>query len=557
MKTSLPAGFDFFGATVPAQINSIRATTADKLPYELDLELQEFLNLEPSEQQQPQQYPEASSQIDVPTDLYSMHPSPAFTESLTTNEEPPSSALGLDLLPFFPMMDSLEYPFGINAEFVGEPRTTAESNESNNAADTVLPFDPEEQFDMSQQFADIFSSELSAMDASAAGAFSEDFPPSVSSDADAHEQAKPVAASDKNDTRVNKKRRRLSSSASDAEVELDADAGQENEIRPAASEAPAKTKKKATKVKKDKFSLDNIGYSLEDLRQFVEELEADESITPKEKRQLRNKLSARNFRVRRKEYVTQLEDQAEMLRKETVELKAQLAAKDKETENLRRELKEARDLSNTLLMFSQPIPAPTPAPFHRVQDFGHSAQRLQVHSVHMPVEPPTSQALAAAPKQPVNPIPNEYVHAGKEAATFVDFVARMPLSAPQPTAAGVLPIASQPAYTTNIPAPCQPIRLPTNPKDNHLLEVIPKPQALVPRPEALNFSPKPYTSAALPFSKEDVVRAAWESIKLGHLQTVPGLDASVDAAAFATGTLLVKEVLALAVMAASGMVTVV
>ncbi|KAF9360936.1 hypothetical protein BGX26_006930 [Mortierella sp. AD094] len=70
-------------------------------------------------------------------------------------------------------------------------------------------------------------------------------------------------------------------------------------------------------------------------------------MTSKERRQLRNKLSARNFRVRRKEYIGSLENQVKEARREASELQKKLAQSELNCQLLRQELETAR-LSQTL-----------------------------------------------------------------------------------------------------------------------------------------------------------------------------------------------------------------
>ncbi|KAG0338411.1 hypothetical protein BG004_007244 [Podila humilis] len=70
-------------------------------------------------------------------------------------------------------------------------------------------------------------------------------------------------------------------------------------------------------------------------------------MTSKERRQLRNKLSARNFRVRRKEYIGTLENQVKEARREAAELQKKLAQSELNCQFLRQELETAR-LSQTL-----------------------------------------------------------------------------------------------------------------------------------------------------------------------------------------------------------------
>ncbi|KAF8935166.1 hypothetical protein EDD21DRAFT_404946 [Dissophora ornata] len=70
-------------------------------------------------------------------------------------------------------------------------------------------------------------------------------------------------------------------------------------------------------------------------------------MTSKERRQLRNKLSARNFRVRRKEYISTLEAQVKEARREAAELQKKLAQSELNCQILRQELDTTR-LSQSL-----------------------------------------------------------------------------------------------------------------------------------------------------------------------------------------------------------------
>ncbi|KAJ2485960.1 hypothetical protein IWW37_005782 [Coemansia sp. RSA 2050] len=63
------------------------------------------------------------------------------------------------------------------------------------------------------------------------------------------------------------------------------------------------------------------------------------SLTSKERRQLRNKISARNFRVRRKEYISDLEDKVRMHKEEADGLRSELAVFRKDNSLLRDEVK--------------------------------------------------------------------------------------------------------------------------------------------------------------------------------------------------------------------------
>ncbi|KAF9111404.1 hypothetical protein BGX27_004980 [Mortierella sp. AM989] len=65
-------------------------------------------------------------------------------------------------------------------------------------------------------------------------------------------------------------------------------------------------------------------------------------MTSKERRQLRNKLSARNFRVRRKEYIGTLENQVKEARKEAADLQRRLIQSELNCQFLRQELETTR-----------------------------------------------------------------------------------------------------------------------------------------------------------------------------------------------------------------------
>ncbi|KAG0266898.1 hypothetical protein DFQ27_009365 [Actinomortierella ambigua] len=65
-------------------------------------------------------------------------------------------------------------------------------------------------------------------------------------------------------------------------------------------------------------------------------------MTSKERRQLRNKLSARNFRVRRKEYIGSLENQVKDAKKENAELQRKLVQAELNIQFLRQELETVR-----------------------------------------------------------------------------------------------------------------------------------------------------------------------------------------------------------------------
>ncbi|KAJ1553260.1 hypothetical protein HK096_008597, partial [Nowakowskiella sp. JEL0078] len=64
----------------------------------------------------------------------------------------------------------------------------------------------------------------------------------------------------------------------------------------------------------------------------------EKSLNSKERRQLRNKISARNFRLRRKEYITNLEDELKIVSSENEKMRSTLMAMQNENFMLRAEL---------------------------------------------------------------------------------------------------------------------------------------------------------------------------------------------------------------------------
>ncbi|ORX93506.1 hypothetical protein K493DRAFT_315976 [Basidiobolus meristosporus CBS 931.73] len=68
-----------------------------------------------------------------------------------------------------------------------------------------------------------------------------------------------------------------------------------------------------------------------------------QNLSSKERRQLRNKISARNFRVRRKEYISTLEQQVQQHQNELKSLRESMSKAEDENKRLRRELLEMRN----------------------------------------------------------------------------------------------------------------------------------------------------------------------------------------------------------------------
>ncbi|RUS22202.1 hypothetical protein BC937DRAFT_90033 [Endogone sp. FLAS-F59071] len=65
-------------------------------------------------------------------------------------------------------------------------------------------------------------------------------------------------------------------------------------------------------------------------------------MTSKERRQMRNKISARNFRVRRKEYISTLEAQVQQHQNEAQQLRDQMSVMEEENKKLRDEVEQLR-----------------------------------------------------------------------------------------------------------------------------------------------------------------------------------------------------------------------
>ncbi|CAG8489411.1 8268_t:CDS:2 [Paraglomus occultum] len=86
-------------------------------------------------------------------------------------------------------------------------------------------------------------------------------------------------------------------------------------------------------------------------------------MSSKERRQLRNKISARNFRVRRKEYIQNLESTNQEQQKEINVLKQALAVLQEENSKLTQEVEQLRKVSSCQpsVLKSPPSPPPTSA----------------------------------------------------------------------------------------------------------------------------------------------------------------------------------------------------
>ncbi|KAJ1727716.1 hypothetical protein LPJ61_004431, partial [Coemansia biformis] len=86
------------------------------------------------------------------------------------------------------------------------------------------------------------------------------------------------------------------------------------------------------------------------------------SLTSKERRQLRNKISARNFRVRRKEYISNLEGEVRMHKEEADGLRRDLLSSRKDNALLREEVQRLRQRLSALGATQPSSAGSAPAP---------------------------------------------------------------------------------------------------------------------------------------------------------------------------------------------------
>ena len=103
--------------------------------------------------------------------------------------------------------------------------------------------------------------------------------------------------------------------------------------------------------------LGNLGSDDEDDDSKLLHSAEGKKLSPKERRQLRNKVSARNFRVRRKEYIGHLESLVNAHSSEAKSLRKEVASLRKENESLVAELSKLKIDGND----AAPAIAPTPA----------------------------------------------------------------------------------------------------------------------------------------------------------------------------------------------------
>ncbi|KAF5350999.1 hypothetical protein D9756_008197 [Leucocoprinus leucothites] len=154
-------------------------------------------------------------------------------------------------------------------------------------------------------------------------------------------------------------------------------------------------------------------------------------MTSKEKRQLRNKISARNFRVRRKEYISTLEGDIaerdrllEAVRSELGSTQSENLALRQEIEALKKVLLEGRSGSTDLPSLNLPPPAPLPVGLGAIT----AATAVGISSSVTPV---SSSGEGMVPSPPGTPAPST----GGNAIVSTS----APLSAPTPTPAAFTP----------------------------------------------------------------------------------------------------------------------
>lgn len=98
----------------------------------------------------------------------------------------------------------------------------------------------------------------------------------------------------------------------------------------------------SSRTKKDKSKYGDNCHIRADLILSPEDQEQIEKAGPKERRQIRNKISARNFRLRRKEYINGLEDKVKMYDENISALHQELANKQKENISLQIDIEDLR-----------------------------------------------------------------------------------------------------------------------------------------------------------------------------------------------------------------------
>ncbi|KAJ2819899.1 hypothetical protein FBU31_005382 [Coemansia sp. 'formosensis'] len=170
---------------------------------------------------------------------------------------------------------------------------------------------------------------------------------------------------------------------------------------PAAAAAAVGGKEAATVAS----GLASPGNEFDDFDMAGEDMEGIDlkSLTSKERRQLRNKISARNFRVRRKEYITNLEAEVRMHKEEADGLRSELNVSRKDNALLRDEIKKLR------LRLGVTAPAavvPSSAAAAHVTLTRPAAGQLTAPALTRPAsqaQPQPQTPVAAVPSQPAPP----------------------------------------------------------------------------------------------------------------------------------------------------------
>ncbi|KAG2174170.1 hypothetical protein INT43_004190 [Umbelopsis isabellina] len=120
------------------------------------------------------------------------------------------------------------------------------------------------------------------------------------------------------------------------------------------------------------------------------------SMSPKERRQLRNKISARNFRTRRKEYMTTIEIDLEKSKQVATKLQQQVDVYKTQNEELRTENSQLR--LQVLLLTQRGSVTPPQQPYPHQQQYQQPMQQQQQQQQHWSM----NDILAVSNIQPQN-----------------------------------------------------------------------------------------------------------------------------------------------------------
>ncbi|KAJ1666257.1 hypothetical protein IW140_003249 [Coemansia sp. RSA 1813] len=118
------------------------------------------------------------------------------------------------------------------------------------------------------------------------------------------------------------------------------------------------------------------------------------SMSSKERRQIRNKISARNFRVRRKEYISNLEAEVRMHKEEADGLRKDLITSKKENQQLRDELQKLRQRFSAT-SHSQTLASPALRTSAGVSSVAQKSPQQQQQQATKPVAKAVSVSPAA------------------------------------------------------------------------------------------------------------------------------------------------------------------